>query len=631
MGYSCKKSWDGSSDSQMTKEQWCMQSGTAVNTLEKIEKEGTEVVDIADADGERYFDYVQYGISAATVRNWERLKIQPTGRLTMRANKKKSTRRILPLEYFKNKENVFFIQNILDFIDENDLSIANVIFSLGINLLIKADLYEKKHVTDVLKEYSEIPAIHDLVSINLPDDEYDILGLVYQSYLKEGKKNITGSYYTPQKIAAHMTKGFVFSDGQVFLDPCCGSGAVLLTVSAENPKQVFGMDSDRIAVLIAKINLLLKYSTFEFVPQIYEIDFLNGVMPPVFKMGFDYVATNPPWGAKKENYGIDGEFSSKETFSLFFVRSYQLLKKNGIIRFLFPESILNVKTHKDIRKFILETRSLVSITAHETIFSGVATKYVDIECKNGVNSETFMFYFKNRARKVSIQTAYETENLTFNLLSEEDLAIIHTVKEKGCYSLRNSIWAIGIVTGDNKGKLFSEHHDGMEKIYTGKEIQPFRLRPAKNYLMYDRKKLQQVAGEEIYRAPEKLVYKFISNRPVFAYDDSASLFLNSANILIPNIPCMDIKAVLAFLNSALFQFVYMKLFGGVKILKGNLMELPFPKLSNAENNKLMNLVDDILKGDIRQQKEIEKFIFAIYGLTEDQADYVRRIIDGKAD
>ena len=225
----------------------------------------------------------------------------------------------------------------------------------------------------------------------------------------------------------------------------------------------------------------------------------------------------------------------------------------------------------------------------------------------------------------------ETENLILNLLSDEDLSIVRIVKSKGKYSLQSSIWALGIVTGDNKKKLSAECFDGMEKIYTGKEIRPYILLPAKNYILYDRTKLQQVAKEEIYRSPEKLVYKFISKKLVFAYDNSASLFLNSANILIPNIPSMSTKTVMAFLNSTLFQFIYLRLFGEVKILKGNLIELPFPDISAHDNRILSTFVDNILEGDKEKIETINRYIYSIYGLTEEQITYVRRMVNGKAD
>ena len=574
----------------------------------------------------------KYNISDATLRNWEKLNTKTAGRLTTRANKRKSKKRILPMEYFNKRENVTFVQNILDYIDGNSIGIMSAILSLGINLLKRVNIYNYWHVTEVLKEYTEIEVIDELVSSYLPTDEFDILGLIYQSYLQEGKKNIIGSYYTPRKITYNMTKNFDLSNGELFFDPCCGSGAFLLAVSANEPNQIFGVDNDKIAVLISKINMLLKYKNTAFIPQIYCVDFLMNCsiiqQHSIFDRKFDYIATNPPWGAM-DDYSNICDITSKETFSYFFVKAFEQLKEKGTIRFLFPEAILNVKAHKDIRKFILERAGLVSITTYDDMFSGVTTKYVDIECGNGADESKFVVCAGDKKRIVGIKTVYETENVIFNLLSDDDLSIVKTVKNMGKYTLQNSTWALGVVTGDNKGKLFSECLEGMEKIYTGKEIQPYVLRPAKNYIMYDRTNLQQVAKEEIYRAPEKLVYKFISNKLVFAYDNSASLFLNSANILIPNIPSMSSKTVMAFLNSSLFQFMYIRLFGEVKILKGNLLELPFPEISAADNKKIELLVDEILDGNNAKQEEIENYIFSIYGLTNEQIIYIRRMINGK--
>lgn len=647
MIYCYNKLWKMLIDRGMTKTDMRKQAGISTNILAKLGKGEpvameslakicsvfqcslADIVEFSDT-----LDTKQIGISAATLRNWEKLSTKSTGRLTTRANKRKSKKRILPLEYFSNRDNVSFVQNTLDYIDEHDIDIFSAIFSLGISLLKKNDLYDKQYVASVLSDYADVAIISDLSNYILPSDEFDILGLIYQSYLQEGKKNIIGSYYTPYKVAYNMTKSFDFSNGQLFFDPCCGSGAFLLTVNAKNPNQIFGVDNDRIAVLISKINMLLKYRNVEFVPQIYCLDFLMGYsvtqQHPVFEKVFDYIATNPPWGAM-DDYSNIYDITSKETFSYFFVKAFEQLKENGIIRFLFPEAILNVKVHKDIRKFMLDKAGIVSISTYDDMFSGVTTKYVDIECGKGADKEKFSVYADKKERKVEIKTVYETENLIFNLLSDDDLSIVRIVKERGQFSLQDSVWALGIVTGDNKGKLFPECHDGMEKIYTGKEIRPYILQPAKNYILYDRSNLQQVAKEEIYRAPEKLVYKFISNKLVFAYDNTSSLFLNSANILIPEIPFMCTKTVMAFLNSALFQFMYIKLFGEVKILKGNLIELPFPKISEKDNACLSSLVDEVLSGDNAKQQVINNYIYSIYGLTEEQTTYVRSTVNGKAD
>lgn len=77
--------------------------------------------------------------------------------------------------------------------------------------------------------------------------------------------------------------------------------------------------------------------------------------------------------------------------------------------------------------------------------------------------------------------------------------------------------------------------------------------------------------------------------------------------------------------------MYIRLFGEVKILKGNLIELPFPEISIADNDKISSLVDEILEGNSAKQEDIEDYIFSIYGLTDGQRTYIRRIVDGKAD
>ena len=86
---------------------------------------------------------------------------------------------------------------------------------------------------------------------------------------------------------------------------------------------------------------------------------------------------------------------------------------------------------------------------------------------------------------------------------------------------------------------------------------------------------------------------------------------------------------MAFLNSTLFSFMYIKLFGEVKILKGNLIELPFPEISTTDNEQLSSLVDDVLSGNSAKREAIEDYIFSIYGFTEEQITYVRRTVNGK--
>ena len=562
-------------------------------------------------------DIIRPVISEATSRNWKRLHSNVSGRLMSRANKQLSTKTIVPIEYFSNKENVADIQQFVSYCKERNYSVEEVIYSVGVRLLKEAELLEKEHVAATLRALTPLMPLTPLRLPPLPSDEFDLLGLLYQCFLLEGEKNRKGSYYTPYDVARNMTKSLDFSNGQTFFDPCCGSGAFILALEGAKPSQIFACDNDPIAVMIAKINLLLKFPEEEFEPQIYCCDYLNAINAPK-ALKASYIISNPPWGAaifdEKGN-----PISTRESFSFFFEKAFNQLVEGGTIRFLLPESVLNVKTHRNFRKFLLENTDIQSITLYNGSFSGVQTKYIDIavchsEPRRG--EEPAKRYVNvnesGSSRLVSEDAFYLTKNLNFNLLSNSDLEKVKKILSKGKYTLKESIWGLGIVTGDNKKHLKLKQGRGMEPIYTGKEIEAYTLKQPRYFVKYKRADYQQVAKDEIYRTDEKLVYKFISKNLVFAYDGSGSLFLNSANILIPRIPGMSIKTVLAFLNSETFKFLYKSLFGEIKILKGNLMELPFPEISPETNENLTKLVDEVLKGNNKALNKIDVLIYNLF-------------------
>lgn len=565
-------------------------------------------------------------VSEATRRNWNRLNTAEGSRLTKRANKRLSSKKIVPIEYFKNKENQIYVSDILTVLDNADYSITDVLCSVAEGLFASQGILGNANVQIVLSEYS-YKRVNEIFNMTIPQDEIDLLGIIYQSNMLEGVKNQSGSYYTPYKVTSSMVSALSFEEGQTFMDPCCGSGAFLLSLSCKNPEQIYGIDNDPIAVMIAKFNLLLRYPDNDFVPNIVCGDFL--LDNPFSSNCFDYIVTNPPWGAfVGDIQGIE-VITSQETFSLFFVKSFQQIKEDGIVRFLLPEAILNVKIHKDVRTFILDNCCLNSITVYDGSFSGVVTGFIDIECQSRAKSNTVLINKGNDSFIVDIVAFSENENNVFCFLNSVDTEIVKQCKQFGKYTLGESTWALGVVTGDNKGKLKSTPASNLEAIYTGKEIIPYGLKAPSNFILYDRAAFQQVAKEECYRAPEKLIYKFISNKLVFAYDDKQRLFLNSANILIPNVPGMGIKTVMALLNSDLFSFLYQKMFGEVKILKGNLLQLPFPEISKEQDCRISTLVDSIMSGHSENVEPLQNDIYSLFSLSQTQIKHIRSAIYGK--
>jgi tRNA1(Val) A37 N6-methylase TrmN6 len=587
-------------------------------------------------------------VSQATKNNWERLDVRSAeGKLSSRANKRLSKKQIVPTELFTREGSVEAVRELVSFLaayrEEKSLSLSDCLFSLALhylreNLLLDARLhtdnpYLRAFVQDAQYHLDEV-----LLSLELPDSEEDILGILYQCLQTEGRKNRAGSYYTPKGVVLELLSGITLSPGQRFLVPCCGTGVFLMHVSASDPAQLYGFDSDPIAVMIAKANLFVRYKEHVFDPRIACVNTLDLYedlwhSQDALPRAFNYIVTNPPWGAfLAGNYGEKyPEIQSGESFSYFLVKSHRMLLPGGEIRFLLPQSFLNVKVHADIRKYLFETMSFSAITVYPKPFTGVLTQAVAVHLKNGVSKTRTTVSESGDSREIDLAFVKDDPNFVLSFFDAVDTGILNKVYSAEHGTLEHSRWALGIVTGDNKGKLSDEPGEGYEPIYTGKEIAPFRLLPCRKYIRYDRSRFQQVAPDDIYRAPEKLVYRFISKNLTFAYDDTGSLFLNSANILIPQISGMRIKTALAFLNSELFQYIYRKKFGEIKILKGNLLQLPFPVIPPAFDQTLAHLADRVLSGEAGAAEKIQAELFRFYHLTETEISRIRKVVYGKAD
>ena len=81
---------------------------------------------------------------------------------------------------------------------------------------------------------------------------------------------------------------------------------------------------------------------------------------------------------------------------------------------------------------------------------------------------------------------------------------------------------------------------------------------------------------------------------------------------------------MAFLNSDLFKFVYMTIFGDVKILKGNLCSLPFPEISKDDDLSITQYVDMIIAGKDEANRHLQDFIYRFYNLSKEQINHIHR-------
>ena len=628
------------------------------------------------------------GISTATVRNWiksgqlpiynknnnyffyrtdvEKIKLKLLSgeweKLNKRANKLQAKRTFIPEERIKTQINLDEFNHVINFIQKNNIKTTLALFLLSLNLLKKEKilptnlqniekgkklLFTNKQIQEEInlwlldfRSENIKPHFSFLLDCKLPEQR-DILGLFYQSLLFEGKKSQNGSYYTPSNIVNDIIKDYVKKDSKV-LDPCCGTGQFLLSFAdiAKNPLNIYGIDYDKTAVRIARLNLLMKFKNKNFVPNIFCKNTLFDIgNNDLFSFhnykdikNFDVIATNPPWGAHfskaeiKRLEKIYPQITSFESFSYFLAKSLSWLCHSGVVSFILPESILNVRTHKDIREIILKTAQIKKIIYFNRIFKNVFTPVIrlDLERKDKRPKQT-VIHNTNKKYKVRQIKWMSNHNFIFDIHSNNfDSKIIDKIYNTKHITLKNKAsWALGIVTGDNKKFITAESKPGFEPIYKGKDIKKFILNKPSSYIQFQPEKFQQVAPEEKYRTKEKLIYKFISKNLTFAYDNRKRLTLNSANILIPEIPDYPIKVIASLFNSSLYQFLFQKKFSSIKVLRSHIEDLPLPLWDKKTFSKITKLVGKIMQNQ-NEFQELDSYIINKFPFSEKEKNYINK-------
>lgn len=482
------------------------------------------------------------------------------------------------------------------------------------------------------------------------NDGEDLLGLLYLSLTNIGSRKASGAYYTPMSIAGqlinHLVKTTCSFQEMNILDPCCGTGSFLIHLpESVCLEHVFGMDIDPDAIKIARINAALRYrpkNPYSLYNQITVSDFL---MDPSSET-YHCILGNPPWGYQFDEKQC--EYFKKhfqcaagkniESYDLFLEQALKHLETDGILSFILPEAVLNVKTHTPIRKQLIKQTSITMLNYLGNPFDGVQCPCIILELKNTKKTlSTPGIYIKNKNTDFTIHTKREVSADCFHFTAtDSEYSILKKIidqKDKTTL-LHQANFALGIVTGNNKKYISKKAADNSEPILKGPDIYKFRPGSAKHYIQYIPEQFQQTAPEAYYRAPEKLLYRFICSQLVFAYDNKQTLSLNSCNIVIPKINGLAVKYILAVLNSRMTQFVFYNQFHSVKVLRSHIEQLPIPLADSSEQEICIRLVDQILTENsqtavIALYNELDQILSGFYHLSDEEYAAVKVSLDGQ--
>ena len=179
-------------------------------------------------------------------------------------------------------------------------------------------------------------------------------------------------------------------------------------------------------------------------------------------------------------------------------------------------------------------------------------------------------------------------------------------------------------------------------LITSKEIVPFNNFKIKKYIYPDPAAFFQIPAESSFES-KKLITRYLSVKPVFAYDDNGLYFMNDVAAVIPRTPEIDMFFAEGYLNSKLVEFFYkIKFPHHNKFLKKNFNKIPFMFCTKNIQRIISDLVlqirtvyNDIILtggGELRRKEllqlseRLNGFIYQLFKLHPDETNIIERYV-----
>jgi adenine-specific DNA-methyltransferase len=196
--------------------------------------------------------------------------------------------------------------------------------------------------------------------------------------LAKRKQDKIQAFHTSCKHIRNYMIGLLdCKDGMSVLEPCAGEGAFIDDIIRRKYNvniSAFDISDQSISILQEKYinekNINIQKADFAF------IDSQNS---------YDRIIANPPYGAYQTPEKRDKlkatypEIYAKETYGIFLIRAMEMLKPNGRVVFIIPDTFLTLHMHEGLRKQLLINYIIESITLFPSkFFPGVNFGYAGL-------------------------------------------------------------------------------------------------------------------------------------------------------------------------------------------------------------------------------------------------------------
>lgn len=263
----------------------------------------------------------------------------------------------------------------------------------------------KKEEAEVFKEDIRLEpkivynVVEHLQALALNKIDLDTKGVAFERFMQDFFKGKMGQFFTPREIVSFCVQMLEPEQGNLVLDPACGSGGFLLNTMESIRKfaeknydereageywhkfamnNLYGIEINDQIARVCKMNMIIHddgHTNVISTDSLRNIEEIKKIHKEFYANHFDVILTNPPFGASvkdtEKNYlekyvlgAKQQDRKNQKTEILFIERCIDFVKpKTGKIGIVLPEGILTNSSLQYVRDFIMEKCQILSIVS----------------------------------------------------------------------------------------------------------------------------------------------------------------------------------------------------------------------------------------------------------------------------
>jgi len=320
-----------------------------------------------------------------------------------------------------------------------------------------------------------------------------------------------------------------------------------------------------------------------------------------------------------------------DLFSLFIELSIALAKRNGVLSYIVPDSLIGRSNFEETRKSIIANTKIHKWLHINNVFESANVSSLIYVCqKTGGNGCSFIYekaadvssWLKgaHSCISISVQRVLANDSCKVIYAEESKLQILDYLKKFPVFDFECFMWR-GEEVGKNDDAISRTHFARSMPILTGEDVHRYE-KPAPTKWIAKNDILKDVP----YNCP-KLLIRQLGDSINATIDLSGAVTTQSAVYsVLPKDSAQDtLYFYLGILNSKLFDFIYNLVSGDKqtfkRIILENIKALPLPVgYTKLQRKSLVSLVKERMSVPENQiakiEEDINDLVFELYGITE---------------